>query len=236
MIIFGYRFEPKLWTLLITAIFVAVFVSLGNWQLSRAEEKTKQYELLEQYAKQPAMALPSTLVKLPDYQYREIESNGEYINEHTIYLDNKTYQGRAGYHIITPFRIKSSNLHVAVNRGWIATGNDRRVLPTIANEDGEKILTGTVISPEIRALEISKQITQGPVWDNFSLQRYQDTTGLEFQPLLILQNKKEDDGLRRDWSKPDSGATKNMGYAIQWFSLAATTLIIFLVLNVKRRY
>lgn len=236
MIIWGYRFEPRLWALLITAIFTAVFVSLGNWQLSRAEEKTKQHELLEQYAKQPAIVLPSAPVKLPDYQYREIESSGEYRNEHTIYLDNKTYQGRAGYHIITPFRIKNSNLHVAVNRGWIATGNDRRVLPTIESEEGEKILTGTVISPEIRALEISKQITQGPVWDNFNLQRYQETTGLEFQPLLILQNKKEDDGLRRDWSKPDSGATKNMGYAIQWFSLAATTLIIFLVLNVKRRY
>lgn len=93
-----------------------------------------------------------------------------------------------------------------------------------------------MISPEIRTLELSKQVTRGVVWDNFNLQRYQEISGLTFQPLLILQNKSEEDGLIRDWSKPDSGATKNFGYAVQWFSLALTTVIIFIVLNVKRKY
>lgn len=236
MIIWGYRFQPKLWALIITLIFVAVFISLGNWQLTRAEEKTNQYELLQEYAKQSAITLPGKIVRLEDYQFREIEAVGEYVNEQTIYLDNKIYKGTAGYHIITPFRIKDSDIYLAVNRGWIAGGNDRRILPAISMEKGERKLTGTVISPEIRTLELSKQVTRGVVWDNFNLQRYQEISGLTFQPLLILQNKSEEDGLIRDWSKPDSGATKNFGYAVQWFSLALTTVIIFIVLNVKRKY
>jgi len=55
------------------------------------------------------------------------------------------------------------------------------------------------------------------------------------QPIMVLQKDKIEDGLIRDWDKPDSGASKNIGYAIQWFLLAATAIIIFLVLNVKRK-
>lgn len=51
----------------------------------------------------------------------------------------------------------------------------------------------------------------------------------------MLQQDQLEDGLVRQWDRPDSGSAKNMGYAIQWFSLAATAIIIFLVLNVKRK-
>ena len=63
MIVLGYRFEPKLWMVLITAVSVLLFIELGKWQLSRADEKEARHELLEQYAKQPAVALPNTLDK-----------------------------------------------------------------------------------------------------------------------------------------------------------------------------
>ena len=235
MNVLGYRFEPRLWAIAITIVSVIIFIELGKWQLSRAEEKSAQYERLEQYAKQSAVLLPGTLVKLADFQYRAVEVNGEYLPEYTIYLDNKTYQGRAGYHVITPLKILNSELHVVVNRGWIATGHDRSVLPAIAEVSGEVKITGIAASPEIRTLELSARAIEGQVWDNFDLQRYQEVTGLTMQPLMLLQKSEEKDGLIRDWSKPDSGASKNIGYAVQWFSLAATAVIIFIVLNVKRK-
>ena len=235
MIVLGYRFEPKLWAITITIVSVIVFLELGKWQLSRADEKNAQHEQLEQYAKQPAVTLPGTLVSLKDFQYRDVDVRGEYLSEYTIYLDNKTYQGRAGYHIITPLKIANSSLHVAINRGWIAIGYDRSVLPSVTEVEGEVKVIGTVVSPEIRTLELSDKFIEGKVWDNFNLQRYQEVTGLKMQPIMVLQKDTMKDGLIRDWSKPDSGASKNIGYAIQWFSLAATAIIIFLVLNVKRK-
>jgi surfeit locus 1 family protein len=234
MTVLGYRFEPKLWAITITVVFVIIFVELGKWQLSRAEEKNAQHEQLEQYAKQPTVTLPDILVKLKDFQYRDIEVSGEYLPEYTIYLDNKTYQGRAGYHVITPLKISNSTLAIAVNRGWIATGYDRSVLPPVKEVIGEVKVTGVVASSDIRTLELSDKIVEGPVWDNFNLERYQEVIGLRLQPLMLLQKSDEKDGLIRDWSKPDSGASKNIGYAIQWFSLAVTAVIIFIVLNVKR--
>ena len=234
MIVMGYRFKPRIWSIVLTIFFVIIFVELGKWQLSRADEKNTQYEQLEKYAKQPTVTLPGSLVKLVDYQYRDVEIRGEYLIEHTIFLDNKTYQGRAGYHVITPLKISNSPLHVVINRGWVATGNDRSVLPLITTDPREIIITGTVISPEIRTFEISDAIVQGPVWHTFSLDKYQEITGLEMQPIMILQKDVIEDGLVRAWEKPESGASKNTGYAVQWFSLAITTFIIFIVLNVKR--
>lgn len=235
MIVLGYRFEPKLWAVTITIISVTIFIELGKWQLSRADEKNAQHEQLERYARQPVVTLPGTLVDLKDFQYRSIDVRGEYLSEYTIYLDNKIYQGRAGYHIITPLKIASSSLHVAINRGWVATGYDRSVLPSVAEVAGEVKVTGTVVSPDIRTLELSDKFSEGKVWDNFNLQRYQEVTGLEMQPIMVLQEDTKTDGLIRNWSKPDSGASRNIGYAVQWFSLAATAIIIFLVLNVKRK-
>lgn len=235
MIVLGYRFEPKVWVILITIIAVILFLELGKWQLSRADEKNAQHEQIERYAKQPTIALPGTSIKLQEYQYRDVEVRGEYLFEHTIYLDNKIHQGRAGYHIITPLKIANSSLYVVINRGWVATGDDRSLLPKIPEVEGEVKITGMVVSPEIRTLKLSDKLTENQVWGYFNLERFQETTGLELQPIIILQKNEVADDLIRDWHKPDSGASKNIGYAVQWFLLAGTAIIIFIVLNVKRK-
>ena len=234
MIILGYCFKPKLWAIIVTIAFVIMFVELGKWQLSRADEKNEQYEKLENLAKEPVVTLPNTLIKLNEFEYREIEVSGEYLSEYTIYIDNKTYKGHAGYHVLTPIRISNSSLGVVVNRGWVATGMDRSILPEVPSLQGETHVTGIVVSPELRMLELSEKAASGLVWDNFNLQRYRDVTGLELQPVMVLQKNNVEDGLIRDWDRPDSGAARNLGYAFQWFSLAVTAIIIFLVLNVKR--
>lgn len=236
MIVLGYSFTPKIWSIIVTAAFVFLFIELGNWQLSRADEKNAKQAQLDLLSQQPVIALPGTRIKLEDFQYREVEIRGEYLPAHTIYLDNKTHQGVAGYHVLTPIKLANSSLHVLINRGWIAAGLDRAVLPEVPLvKQGEMIVTGVVVSPEQRMLQLSDQVLTGAVWANLDLQRYQETTGLELQPVLVLQKDQLDDGLVRDWDRPDSGSARNMGYAIQWFSLAATVFIIFLVLNVKRK-
>ena len=236
MIVLGYSFTPKIWSIIVTAAFVFLFIELGNWQLSRADQKNAQQAQLDKLSQQPIITLPGARVNLEDFQYREVEIRGEYLPSHTIYLDNKTHNGVAGYHVLTPIKLANSSLHVLINRGWIAGGIDRAILPNIPQvEQGEMIVTGVVVSPEQRMLQLTDQVIVGAVWNNLDVQRYQEITGLELQPILVLQQDQIEDGLVRQWDRPDSGSAKNMGYAIQWFSLAATAFIIFLVLNVKRK-
>lgn len=234
MKILSYNFKPKIWTIIVSTIFVVVFIQLGNWQLSRADEKDARQQQLEELAKQPTLNLPASPVKLDDLLYREVEVHGEYVADQTIYLDNRTHNGVAGYHIISPVRIANSDMHVLVNRGWVATGMNRDILPHIPEVKGQVKVTGVVIPPTQRALVLSDQVVTGAVWSTLYIDRYEEQTGLTLQPILIQQEDVIEDGLIREWIRLDTGSSKNLGYAFQWFSFAVLTVIIFLVLNVKR--
>ncbi len=234
MKILSYNFKPKIWAIIVSTIFVVVFIQLGNWQLSRADEKDARQQQLEELAKQPTLNLPASPVKLDDLLYREVEVVGEYVAGQTIYLDNKTHNGVAGYHIVSPVRIANSDMHVLVNRGWIATGTNRDILPSIPEVKGEIKVTGTVIPPTQRALVLSDQVVTGSVWSVLYIDLYQEQTGLNIQPIMIQQEDVLEDGLIREWVRLDTGSSKNLGYAFQWYSFAVLTVIIFMVLNVKR--
>ncbi len=77
-------------------------------------------------------------------------------------------------------------------------------------------------------------MVSGQVWENLDLERFRDMTGLQLQPVMILQQNDVNDGLVREWARPDLGIGKNLGYAFQWFAMASAVLIIYLVLSVKR--
>lgn len=210
-------------------------VQLGNWQLSRAREKESRQEQLDLLSRQPAVTLPATPVALEDFQYRKVEAHGEYVPMHTIYLDNKIYQGVAGYHVVTPLRIGTSDMHVLVNRGWTAADRDRSKLPQLSTPDGPIVVSGIASAAVQKTLELSKEMVSGRVWENLDLERYRSATGLRLQPVMILQQSDIKDGLVRQWVRPDTGVGRNLGYALQWFAMAVAVLIIYLVLSVKRK-
>ncbi|MEK7768161.1 MAG: SURF1 family protein [Pseudomonadota bacterium] len=213
---------------------MVVMLLLGNWQLSRAQEKEARQEQLERLSQQSAVAIPTIPANLEDLKFRRVEARGSYVPAHTIYLDNKIYQGVAGYHIVTPLRLGTSSMHVLVNRGWVAAGGDRSKLPEISTPTDQVVVAGIAISPTQRTLELSTETVAGKVWENLHLERYREATGLALQPVVILQQDDLKDGLVRQWDRPDSGAARNLGYAFQWYAMALTIMIIYLVLSVKR--
>jgi len=234
----NYHFKPNLWLLFIAVLALALFIRLGYWQLSRAEEKEAQFLQLQTYAKQPAITIPPTLVDLEGIKFRRAEVRGYLVAELTVLLDNKVYNGVAGYHVLTPLRIENSNMHVLVNRGWIAAGANRMELPKVNTPAGHISIIGTVISPDIKTIALSTDQVSGKVWQNFELARYQEMVDIVLQPIMLLQDENVDwvaDGLIRKWERPDSGSAKNFGYAVQWFSLAVVTFFIYILLNVKRK-
>lgn len=223
-----------MWPTVAATLAIVILLMLGNWQLSRAQEKETRQEQLDRLSQQPVISLPTTQIRLEDYQFRQIEVHGTYVPSHTIYLDNKIYRGVVGYQIITPVRLGTSSMHVLINRGWVAAGRTRDQLPNVPTPSDEVRVLGIANSPTQRTLELSTETVSGRVWENLHLDRYRQATGLTLQPLVILQQNDVKDGLVRQWSRPDSGATRNLGYAFQWFSMALAVLILYLVLSVKR--
>ena len=234
MTILGWQFRASFWPTAAAIFFIVVTVMLGNWQLSRAQEKEDRQTQLNQLSQQPVISIPISPIRLEDYQFRKVEVHGTYVPTHTIYLDNKINKGRAGYQIITPVRLGESSMHVLINRGWVVAGRTRSELPDIPTPAGKLKISGIAESPTIRTLELSTETVSGQVWENLHLDRYRKATGLTLQPLIILQENNVKDGLLREWTRPDSGSSRNLGYAFQWFSMALAIIILYLVLNVKR--
>jgi surfeit locus 1 family protein len=231
----AWRFRPRALATAATIALCALTVSLGLWQTQRAAEKEARQVERDRRAAEPPRPLPPQLVAAEDYALRRVVARGEYADRFAILLDNRVYRGRAGFHVVSPLRIAGGNMHVLVNRGWIAAGRTRDELPQVAAPTGERSVEGIAIAPSERVYELSPETTEGRVWQNLVLERYRKWAGLEVQPVVIQEESDVRDGLVRDWDRPDAGADRHRSYALQWFSLAALAIVLYVVLNLERR-
>ena len=230
-----FEFRPS-WLPTLAALFMLLLTAyLGHWQLNRADTKTQLQARYDAMQHDPATVLPGGAMAANALLYRKVELRGQFDLVHQIYIDNRILNSVAGYYVVTPFHDRLSGANVLVNRGWLSAGSDRSYLPPVSAPQGEVRIEGIVINPVSRYLELSKQAVHGSVWENLDYPKYAATLPYAVQPILILQLNDTGDALKREWDRPDAGAAMHLGYAVQWFGLTAAILIIYVVLNVKRR-
>lgn len=229
-----WAFAPTLWPTLAALIFFVLTLSLGNWQSNRADTKRALQARYDAAVREPPIHVGNTLVDRDSVLYRKLEVEGVFDDAHTILLDNRVLNGVAGYHVLTPLRIDGSQLAILVNRGWVATGRSREQVPAPPTPAGRVRLEGMAVDPHTRYVELAPTTPQGRVWQNLDFARYAATSGLELQPVLLLQTSSLPDGLQRNWPRPDTGVDTHVSYAFQWYSLAATLTALWLIMNVKR--
>jgi surfeit locus 1 family protein len=148
-------------------------------------------------------------------------------------LDNKLRQGKPGYEVITPLRVAGSDLHVLVNRGWVQAPPTRDVLPEVRTPAGEVRIEGVALEHLPRLLHVDPN-EKGRVRQSLQLPAFAAETGLRLEPRIIEQHSTTDDGLLREWPRPDTGVEKNESYALQWYSFAALAVILALVFSFRK--
>ena len=230
----AWQFAPTVWPTLAALFFFVLTVWLGNWQSERAETKRTLQARYDAATQDPPIHVGRVLLTRDDLIYRKLEVQGVFDDRHTILLDNRVLDGVAGYHVLTPLRIDGSALAILVNRGWVAAGRSREQLPRILAPQGRVKLEGMAVDPNSRYLELAHAAPQGRVWQNLDFARYAADSGLALQPVLLLQTSQQSDGLQRNWPRPDTGVGMHLGYAFQWYSLATTLAVLWVVMNVKR--
>jgi surfeit locus 1 family protein len=229
-----WRFAPTLWPTLAALFFFALTLWLGNWQVERAETKRALQVRYDLALRDPPIHLGATPLERDSVMYRRVEVAGRFDDANTILLDNRVYNGVAGYHVLTPLRIEGGRIAVLVNRGWVPTGRSRAERPHPAAPPGVVKLVGIATDPHTRYVELMHGAPQGPVWQNLDFDRFATGYGVRLQPMLLLQTSPAEDGLVRDWPRPDTGVSMHVSYAVQWYSLATTLAVLWIVLNVKR--
>jgi len=230
-----HEFTPTWRATLAMLAGVVLTIALGFWQLGRADAKQALQNRIDDFARQPPLAIGASALKMEDVLLRRVEARGRFEPHHVIYIDNRIYKHQPGYYVFMPLRIAGSDKFVLVNRGWIAAGAERNRAPLVKTPEGEVVVRGTATPPSERFLELSSQVADGNIWQNMVLERYRQATHLDVQPIIVQQTEALDDGLIRDWPPVDLKRNTHLAYAVQWFALAAAILIYYLVINVRRR-
>lgn len=212
-------------------------LSLANWQLNRAHEKEALAARIASLSKDAPVALTAAEIQARDVEWRRVTVHGRFVPRYGILIDNRIHHGTAGYHVVMPLEIgaSGSGRYVLVNRGWTVANPDRSKLPDVRTPAGAVDVTGLATTPSHRFVELASETTQGRVWQNLTLERYRKAFSIAIQPVVIEQESPLDDGLVREWDPPNLGVDRHYGYAFQWFALAATILVFYLVTHVKRR-
>lgn len=227
-----------------TILGVSLFSGLGFWQLHRADEKQGLLAQFEARIHSPAQTLATlTATENPDdLNFRQVVITGSWDNAHTIFLDNKVYQRQPGYQVITPLRLPDHSA-VLVNRGWVAAGNNRQVLPVIVTPTTPVEVHGQIQQPLPKLpwwMPIKQDINQlltEKTWIQLDAEAMRQRTGYPLQPFMILQAPQDPDSnaLVRDWPPFNANIAMHLGYAIQWFVFALVALGVYLSVNFNRK-
>ncbi len=232
------------WNLTVTLlILVPLGLTLGFWQMQRAADKQAQIDMRQQHSAPQAELLQSDDSQMAEMLYRQVEVRGRFDLQRQILLENQKYNGRPGYHVFTPLRIQGSDVYVMVNRGWIKQGDDRRFIPDLPGDESLVNIQGRVESVPSVGMKLGEPGESGMVWPKrliyVDLPWLSKETGYNLMPYIVYQTSGQEYGLIRDWrqqfqSGPRMTPEKHMGYAVQWFSLVILSLIMYVVLSLRK--
>ena len=218
-------------------IVVGIGISLGQWQTRRATEKEGIEARMQAREAMPPLVLEGAALQPAELEYRRVRVRGEFVREWPVYLDNRPYQGRAGFYLLMPLKIAGTDKVVLVARGWIPRNvADRSKLPAIVTPTGVIEIGGMIREHAARLYQFGAVVPlkPGAIVQNAEIADFAAASKLPLQPFLVEQTGTAQDGLVRDWPRASLGIDKHRGYAFQWYGLAATAFIFFVVTGFRR--
>jgi len=230
-----FRFDWKV-TLLVLVLLPVTF-SLGQWQLRRADEKRALIAEREAHQALPAVSLDQLPQDPAQLRYRRVVLSGSFDAEHCFLLDNQVHLGRVGYEIICPFldqsRADQTTTHaVLVSRGFVAAPPLRSQLPVIPTVETPISIRGEVYLPSgdqvllanLQANDGWPKVVQVASIDYLKTLLVPNTAPL--YPWLVRLDSDSPALLEPHWQVVNLSPEKHMGYAVQWFAMAATLVLI----------
>lgn len=223
--------------MLLCLFFFGLFCMLGVWQLHRFHYKQV---LLSTYQNR-LNALPKPLVllsgSLNDIQFQPIAADGHFVNELTMFIQNRIYQGKAGFEVLTPLRVSGENKLLLIDRGWVQKP-EGQALPQIIPQKEKQHIVGYIKRVDeyqfILGKNILEPVTYPLVMQKIDLNEIGRLMNQTFYPFVVRLDPAAQNGFVRDWVISATPPERHRMYAIQWFSLALVILIAYLGFSVER--
>ena len=225
-----------IWLLAGLALAVG-FGALGRWQLQRGLEKQL---MLDQVAVATAGGEAQSLVAAANAGgYTRAAGSGHFLPGPILLLDNQRRGAAVGVRVLAPFRANGGSV-LLVDLGWLALPGDRR-LPEVSLPVGEQTLAGLLTPPPSPGIALGPASTPaGPnrqLLTRVDLPALSADLGLSLAPRILRLDPSLPLGYARDLDVlPNTlPPERHRGYALQWFGLALTTLLLSLYFAFFRR-
>ena len=201
---------------------ILVLLSLGSWQLYRLNWKLNLISEIENSLKND----PVELSKSDKKNYLRIKTSGQIDFDKQIYLYNLNESGKPGFEVINPILIGNENY--LINRGWISFDQKDQSEINFVNED--KIIGTLKLQTKASTFKPENDIEKN-YWFTLNRDDVFKYTGKNFSNFIIYLNG--------DYKTPEPKViTANISnnhkkYAITWFSMAISILLIYLYFRRK---
>ena len=215
---------------------IALFCSLGLWQLDRAAEKAQLFERFDAAADVEPRAVQGAddLADLPPFTPVAVRVS-QWV-EPTVLLENRVLDGRPGVHVLRAAEIADGS-RVLINLGWVerrpGVALDLPRLPAVGRYQG---LRSGLPATGVQLGELPQRAgTNVPVPVPYVTTAWlQDMFGTPISEMVLVTDAADEAFVRR-WRPAVMPPERHHGYAAQWFALAGAVFTIAIVLSIRQR-
>ena len=201
---------------------ILTLLSLGFWQIYRLNWKLELIEQIENSLKND----PVELSNIEKKNYLRIKTSGDIDFDKQIYLYNLNDAGKPGFEVINPIKIGDENY--LMNRGWIPF--EKKDLPEINLVD-QNLIVGTLMLQTKPSTFKPENDIEKNYWFTLNREDISKFTGRNFSEYVIYLNGNYKIPKPRVITAKISNNHKK--YAITWFSMAISILLIYLYFRKK---
>jgi len=201
---------------------ILTLLSLGIWQIYRLDWKLELIEQIENSLKND----PVELFSIEKKNYLRIKTNGQIDFDKSIYLYNLNDNGKPGFEVVNPIKIGDENY--LLNRGWIPF--EKKELPEINLINQDEIVGTLMLQAKPSVFKPENDIKKN-YWFTLNREDIFKFTGRNFSEYVIYLNGDYKIPKPRVITAKISNNHKK--YAITWFSMAISILLIYLYFRKK---
>ena len=202
--------------------FILVFILLGSWQIIRLNWKNNLILEIETSLKKTPVQLSETNVA----NFLKIKTSGSIDFDKQIYLYNLNDSGTPGFEVINPILIDNENY--LINRGWIPF--EKKDSQEINFFDENSIIGTLKIQGRKNIFKPDNDIEEN-YWFSLNREDILKFTGKEFSKYIIYLNGNYQ--LPKPKKITANISNNHKKYAITWFSLAISILLLYLYFRKK---
>ncbi len=205
-----------------TIFFILVFIALGTWQIIRLNWKNNLILEIENSLKNP----PVELTQSNKQNYLKIKTSGTIDFEKQIYLYNLNDSGEPGFEVLNPILIDGENY--LLNRGWIPF--EKKDTPEIYKFDQNNIVGTLKIQGRNNIFKPDNDIKKN-YWFSLNREDISKFTDKKFSKYIIYLDGNYQ--LPKPKKITANISNNHKKYAMTWFSLAISILLLYLYFRKK---